>query len=359
MGFWILFFSRLMSDSSDKTEQPTPKRLRDARKKGQVAKSKEVSSAAVIVSLMLLLLLASDFYLGKFEELFETPVWLESVSFEAAFDVMVEEVLKLGLAMLFPVMLIGLLAAVLSNFAQVGVLFAPETIKPDLKKINPAKALKNIFSKKNMVELLKSLLKISFMTYLIGHIIWVNASTIMGIPYCGMNCIMPILGMLFSQVVIYASIAFIVVAAADFVFQKFEHIKGLKMSKDEVKREYKETEGSPEIKGRRRQLFMEIINTQQTSNVKRSSVIVTNPTHLAIGLYYDQERTPLPVVTLKEQGCIAQRIVEIAEQEGIPVMQNVPLAHSLMLDAGLHTYIPDDLIAPVAEVLLAVRGLQA
>ncbi len=348
-----------MNDASDKTEQPTAKRLRDARKKGQVAKSKEVSSAAVIVSLMLFLWQASDFYLRKFVELFETPIWLESVAFETAFDDMVKEVLELGLLMIFPVMLVGLLAAFLGNFVQVGGLFAPEAVKPDLKKINPGKALKNIFSKKNMVELVKSLLKIAFMTYLIGHIIWVNASTIMRIPYCGLNCIMPILGVLFSQVVIYASIAFVIVAAADYFFQKFEYIKGLKMSKDEVKREYKESEGSPEIKGRRRQLFMEIVNSQQVANVKRSSAIVTNPTHIAIGIYYEQERTPLPVVTLKEQGCIAQRVVEIAVEEGIPVMQNVPLAHSLMLDASLYTYIPDDLIAPVAEVLLAVRGLEA
>lgn len=346
-----------MASNSDKTEQPTPKRLRDARKKGQVAKSKEVSSAAVIVSLMLLLWAGSDFYLRKFEELFDFPVWLESVSFETAFNVMVKEVLELGVLMILPVVCIGVIAAVMSNFAQVGVLFAPEAIKPDLKRINPAKAVKNIFSKKNMVELLKSLLKIAFMTYLIGHIIWVNAPTVLRIPYCGMECLMSVLGILFSQVVIFSSVAFVIVAAADYVFQKFEHIKSLKMSKDEVKREYKETEGSPEIKGRRRQLFMEIVNSQQASNVKRSSVIVSNPTHVAIGLYYDQEKTPLPVVTLKEQGIIAKRIIEIAEQEGVPVMQNVPLAHSLLADAKLHTYIPDNLIAPVAEVLRVVRDL--
>ncbi len=346
-----------MSNASDKTELPTPKRLRDARKKGQVAKSKEVSSAAVIVSLMLFLWVASDFYLHRFEELFNTPIWLESVAFETAFDDMVKEVIELGLLMIFPVACIGLIAAVLSNFAQVGVLFAPEAVKPDLKKLNPGKALKNIFSKKNLIELLKSLFKIGFMAYLIGHIIWVNTPTILRIPYCGMDCIMPILGTLFSQVVIYASAAFIIVAGADYVFQKFEYIKGLKMSKDEIKREYKETEGSPEIKGRRRQLFTEIINSQQVSNVKRSSVIVSNPTHIAIGLYYDQEKTPLPVVTLKEQGLIAQRIIEIAEQEGVPVMQNVPLAHSLSAEADLNAYIPDNLITPVAEVLRVVRDL--
>ena len=346
-----------MASNSDKTEQPTPKRLRDARKKGQVAKSKEVSSAAVIVSLMLFLWAGSDFYLNKFEELLDTPIWLESVTFEAAFNVMVKEALEIGLLLILPVVGIGLIAAVMGNFVQVGVLFAPEAVKPDLKKLNPAKALKNIFSKKNMVELVKSLLKIAFMTYLVGHVIWVNTPTILSIPYCGIECLMSVLGILFSQVVVLASIAFVVVAAADYVFQKFEHIKNLKMSKDEVKREYKETEGNPEIKGRRKQMFMEIVNSQQASNVKRSTAIVSNPTHVAIGLYYEQEKTPLPVVTLKEQGIIAQRIIEIAEQEGVPVMQNVPLAHSLLADARLYAYIPDDLIAPVAEVLRVVRDL--
>ena len=347
-----------MSDSSgDKTEPPTPKRLRDARKKGQVAKSKEVASTAVIVTALFFLWTASDFYLHELEALLDPPIWLESVPFETGFDTMVKKAIEIGLLMILPLVCLAMLAGVIGNLAQVGVLLAPEAVKPDLKKLNPFSALKNIFSKKNFVELVKSIFKIVFLTYLIGHIIWTALPTLLRIPYCGIDCIMPILGDMFSTVFIYASVTFVVVAAADYIFQKFEYIKGLKMSKDEVKREYKEMEGSPEIKGRRRQLFMEIIDSQQVSNVKRSSVIVSNPTHLAVGLYYEQEKTALPIVTLKERGIIAQRIIEIAEQEGIPVMQNVSLAHSLVEESDLNEYIPDSLIAPVAEVLRVVREL--
>lgn len=349
----------MSGSSGDKTEPPTQKRLNDARKKGQVAKSKEVASAAVIVTVMLTLWGMSGFYLHKLEELFDLPIWVEAVPFETGFNDIVREALQLGLLMILPIVGIAMLAGILGNFFQVGVLFAPEAVKPDLKKLNPASALKNIFSKKNAVELLKSVLKIAVMAYLVWYILWLYAPTLFQIPYCGLDCIIPALGVIFSKLIIYASIAFIIVAAADYVFQKKDYIDGMKMSKDEVKREFKESEGSPEIKGRRRQLFQEIVNSQQVDNVKRSNVIVSNPTHLAVGLYYQQEQTPLPIVTLKEQGLIAQRIIDIAEQEGVPVMQNVPLAHSLMEEADLNAYIPDTLITPVAEVLRVVRELQA
>ncbi len=346
-----------MSGSDDKTEQPTAKRLRDARKKGQVAKSKEVPSAAVIVIVMLFLWNASDYYMDKLEQLLNMPIWVESVPFATAFNDIVREMLELGLAMILPVVGLAALTGVLGNFFQVGALFAPEAVKPDLKKLNPGSALKNIFSKKNAIELIKSIVKIVIMTYLIGHVIWIHAQSLLRIPYCGIDCVFVTLGMALLDVIIYASMAFIIVAALDYAFQKFEYIKGLKMSKDEIKREYKESEGDPQIKGRRRQLFMEIVNSQQVSNVKRSSLIVSNPTHVAVGLYYEQEKTPLPIVTLKEQGLHALRVIEIAKKEGVPVMQNIPLAHSLLEECDLDAYIPDTLIGPVAEVLRLIRGM--
>lgn len=341
----------------DKTEPPTPKRLRDARKKGQVAKSKEVVSAAIIVSVMFYLIGASDYFMSKFEQLFDLPLWIEQVSFQEAYDPILKDVVQLGLSVVLPVVLLALIAAILANFFQVGVLFAPEAIKPDLGKLNPAKAIKNIFSRKNAVELLKSILKIAIMIYVVAYVVWNGAAELLRIPYCGIECLMVMLGKLFMQLVIFASAAFIVVAIADYVFQKLEFIKSLKMSKEEVKREYKEMEGDPEIKGRRRSLFMEIVNSQQRATVKNSSVIVSNPTQLAIGLYYDAEKTPVPIVILKEQGLLAQSVIRIAQEEGIPVMQNVPLAHSLMDDVQLNSYIPDTLFTPVAEVLRTVQEL--
>ena len=347
----------MSGSASDKTEPPTPKRLRDARKKGQVAKSKEVVSAAVIVSLLFFLTAGSDYYLGLFRDLFETPVWLEGVTFEAAFDDMVRKAFTLAIALIAPPVGIALAMGIFANFAQVGALFAAEQVKPDLKKISPGKALKNIFSKKNLVELLKSLVKIAVLGIAVAHVVWNGMPDLIGIVNCGLNCLTPMLGALFTELVIYTSLAFIVVAVADYAFQKLSFIKSMKMSKDEVKREYKESEGNPEMKSRRRSLFMEIVNSQEAANVKRSSVVVANPVHLAVGLYYEREKTPLPVVTLKEQGLNARRIVAIAEREDVPVMIDVPLAHSLMNGAEVDRYIPDDLIGPVAEVMRLVRNL--
>ncbi len=347
----------MSGSSGDKTEPPTQKRLRDARKKGQVAKSKEVVSAAVIVSLLFFFTVGSDYYLERFRDLFDAPVWLEQVTFQEAFDDMVRKAFTLGIALIAPPVGIALAMGVLANFAQVGALFVVEPVKPDLKRLSPAKALKNIFSKKNLVELLKSLAKIAVLGIAVTHVVWNGMPTLIGVVHCGPECLLPVLGMLFTELAIYVSLAFIVLAVADFAFQKLSYIKGLKMSKDEVKREYKESEGNPEMKSRRRNLFMEIVSSQETSNVKRSSVVVANPVHLAVGLFYEQDRTPLPVVTLKEQGLNAQRVVAIAEREEIPVMVNVPLALSLMADADVNRYIPNDMIAPVAEVLRLVRNL--
>ena len=343
--------------SGDKTEPPTPKRLRDAREKGQVAKSKEVVSAAIVVSLLFFLVAGADYCLGLFRDLFDTPVWLESVTFAEAFDDVARKSFVLGISLVGPPVGIALAVAVMANFAQVGALFVAEPVKPDMKRLNPGKSLKNIFSKKNLVELLKSVLKIAILGAAVAHVVWNGMPLLIGIVHCGVECIMPVLGRLFTELAVYVSLAFLVLAVADYAFQKLSYIKGLKMSKDEIKREYKESEGSPEIKSRRRSLFMEIVNSQEASNVKRSSVIVANPVHLAVGLHYEKEKTPLPMVTLKERGLNAQRVVAVAEREGVPVMVNVPLAHALMSDGEVSRYIPGDLIAPVAEVLRLVRGM--
>ncbi len=347
----------MSTSSGDKTEPPTSKRLRDARKKGQVAKSKEVVSAAVLISLLAVFTLGSDYYLGLFRDLFESPLWLEQVPFEKAFDDMVRKAFTIGIALIAPPVGVALIMGILANFVQVGVLVAGEAIKPDLKRLNPGTAIKNIFSKKSLVELLKSLVKIGVLGAAITHVIYNGIPSLIGIVHCGLRCVMPVLGALFAELVAYVSLAFIVVAVADYVFQKLSYINGLKMSKDEIKREYKESEGNPEMKGQRRNMFMEIINSQEASNVKRSSVVVANPVHLAVGLYYEKQKTALPVVTLKEQGLNAQRVVAVAEREGIPVMVDVTLARSLMSDTEVDRYIPNDLIAPVAEVLRLIRSL--
>ncbi len=337
--------------SSEKTEPPTPRRLREARKEGQVAKSKEMVSAIILVLLLFYFDFGSEYYLHLLRELLDFPAWIGQLTFAQALDAMGTKAMILSLAILGPPVGISLIAGILVNFLQIGALFAPKAAKPDAKRVNPLTSLKNIFSRKNLVELIKSIVKILILSTVVTFVIWKGMPALAAILHCGLECLLAVLGSMFREMAIYVSLAFLIVAIADYSFQKRAHIKELRMTKDEVKRDFKESEGDPEMKGRRRSLFMEIMSTQETANVRRSNLILANPVHVAVGLYYEKNVTPLPVVTLKEQGMNARRIVGIARREGIPVVVNPPLARSLLADAHLDRYIPRDLVAPVAEVL--------
>lgn len=149
----------------------------------------------------------------------------------------------------------------------------------------------------------------------------------------------------------------VLLAALDYLFQRWQHTKQLRMSKDEVKREYKEMEGDAQIKSKRKQLHQELISQGATESTKKATVLITNPTRIAVALYYEEEQTPLPIVLAKGEGALAQRMVAAAKEEGIPIMRNVPLAQALLSDAKENAYIPGDLVQQVADVLLWVKSL--
>lgn len=165
------------------------------------------------------------------------------------------------------------------------------------------------------------------------------------------------LGALVTEIMAYTAVAYIIVGAFDFAFQRFNHTKQLMMTKDEVKREHKDSEGNPEIKGKRKQLHQEMMQSGIAENTRKSSVVVTNPTHVAVALYYQKDETPLPMVMAKGEDLLAKRIMRIAEEEGIPIMRNVPLARALNERVEVEQYVPSDLLEPVAEVLRWVQGL--
>ncbi|MCG9577579.1 type III secretion system export apparatus subunit SctU [Vibrio europaeus] len=345
--------------SGEKTEQPTPKKLRDARQKGQVAKSQEIVSSSLILVLIAVLFAFSDYYLEHISALLLLPSELAYQGFQDALLDVAISIAKEMAYLLAPIILVAALVAVFANMGQFGFLFTGESVKPEIKKVNPVEGAKRIFSLKSVIEFIKSILKVS----LLSCIIWVtlrgNLNTLLQVPTCGLNCVPTIAGVLIKQLMIISSVGFIVIAAADFAYQKYDHTKKLKMTKDEVKREYKEMEGSPEIKSKRRQLHQELQASNQRENVKRSNVLVTNPTHIAIGLYYKKGETPLPIITLKETDAMAKRMIKIAQEEGIPVMQKVPLARALYADGQLDQYIPGDLIEATAEILRWVASLDS
>jgi type III secretion protein U len=333
---------------------PTPKRLRDARKKGQVSKSTDVVSTTLLIGLFAYIGGGWGTHVMNLSQLLIFPVQYLDSDFRTAFSQVLAGIFLRILLTILPALGITIMFSIAANCAQIGILFAPETIKPDLKKINPAEKLKHIFSKKNLFEFLKSTLKIIFLGTLIYLVIKNLIHDLLLLPFTKIKGMYEILGPIMRRFAYNVIFAYVVVAAIDFVFQKKDFMKKMMMSKDEVKREYKESEGDPQIKSKRKQIHREMVEQGGAAQkTKQSSVLVTNPEHIAIAIYYDLKTKgmALPVVVAKGKGHVAEEMIAIAKKAGIPIMRNVPLAHSLMDSAEIMQYIPTELIEPVAEVL--------
>lgn len=341
--------------SGEKTEQPTPKKLRDARKKGQVAKSKEVSGTFGLIAVLSLLWYMSDDIISGIIEMVILPTTVYNQPFQEAFKIVSHGLLDKTMELLLPLVAVTAFAAILGNIMQFGFLLSGESVKPDIKKINPVEGFKKIFALKNLIEFFKSIFKILFLTFVVYYVINSSLGDMANMPHCGRDCILPVAGVMIKKLLLYAIIAFLVIAVLDYMFERYNFMKQNRMSKDEVKREYKESEGSPEIKGKRKEIHQEILN--QAENTGKSDVVIKNPTHLAIGLRYRHGKTPLPVVTVKGRGGHARFIIKIAEKEGIPVLENVPLAHALF-HLDIADFIPGELIEPVAEVFRWVQEIK-
>lgn len=343
---------------SDKTEKPTPKKLRDARKKGQVAYSKDFTQTILILAIFGYFIGNGPSMLQSLATIVTIPGQVVDLPFHMALDLVVNEIKRYALGIILPVLILILVIGIFADAMQVGVNFAFEAIKPSGKKLNIANNAKNIFSKKNLVEFLKSIVKVTFLSFLIFLVLRGALDGLMRVPPGGVSGVLDVLGKLVVQIMAYTAVAYVIIAAFDFAYNRFHFIKQLMMTKEEVKREYKEMEGDPHIKGARKQLHQELMMNSMIEQTRKASVVITNPTHIAVALRYDQDETPLPVVLAKAQNLLAKRIIEVAQEEGIPIMRNVPLAHALYETAEINQYIPSDLIEPVAEVLRWIQQME-
>ena len=347
---------------SEKTEEPTPKRIRDAREKGNIAKSQDVTSTLTLIGVFCYVGLGWSSHIDSLSELILIPSqFIGKCDLSMFKDQVLWAVLAKTGAIVFPCIFITALMGAVANFAQVGLLLTTKTIQPDLNKINPMSKAQQIFSIKNLIELLKSTVKILFLGFLLYSLIKSVFGELLALPFCGLDGVMGILGPImknFAKLVIFA---YIVVAAADYAYQKYNWKKQLMMSKDEVKREYKESEGDGQIKSKRKQLHQEMMEEEPQKRTKQASALITNPGHVAVALLYDFDRPTflLPIVLAKGVGRVAEEMIAIAKEEGIPIMRNVPLAHALLDTAGVMEYIPRDLIVPVAEVLRWVKDVRS
>lgn len=340
-----------MSEGGEKTELPTPKKERDAREQGQVARSQEVVSAVSLLAVVIYVWAAWGSINRKLIELIDIIATLPTGDFSVNAH---NGIVAAGLAainIMLPIIGITIFAAIAANVGQFGFLFSFKSIMPSLEKISPASGFKKIFSMKQVVEILKSILKIVILTVLLWYVLSGAIAPFSASLSCGLSCQMNLTSTVLMQVLSYTALAFVVVAVADFAYQKRTHIKGLMMSKDEVKREYKESEGDPHIKGKRKQIAQELAMGDGGQAARKGTAVVVNPTHFAVVLHYDPEKTALPVVTAKGRNMQAAFLRAEAEGAGVPIFRNVPLAQALYADAAVNDFVPDAYFDAVAEVL--------
>lgn len=343
---------------SEKTEQPTPKRIRDSREKGDVAKGQDLAPAATVLAASAYAVANGRTIYEKLVEMMEAPFAVMHLPFDEALSKCLDLVIDCSISIVLPVVAVVMSVALMVLVAETGFLFAPKAAVPKLENLSPTKWFKKTFSVKNLFELGKNILKVSVIGLLVWQVLAKFIPVLFMIPKAGVAGMWSILGEACAELLLMASGAFAVIAALDYLYQKYKWTQDHMMSMDEVKREYKDSEGDPMIKSQRKQLHRELMNQNTLSNTRKAKVLVTNPTHYAVALDYDKEKTPLPVILAKGEGALAQRMMAVAKEEGIPIMRNVPLARALYSEGTENGYIPRDLLGPVAEVLRWVQSLK-
>jgi flagellar biosynthesis protein FlhB len=245
------------------------------------------------------------------------------------------------------------------TFLITGPVFSVEVFKPDLKKFNPVENIKQKFKLRTLIELLKNMLKIAIATYIVYDIIYRSLPTLIKTVSMNLMDSMQVFQHFLFQAVLELWILFIVIAVMDLIFQKKDFAKQMKMEKFEVKQEYKNTEGDPQIKSKRKQIAQEIAYSDgPAAAVQKGKAVVTNPTHLAIVLGYEREIDAAPYILAMVQDKMAEHVIKLAEQYNVPIMRNIPLAHKLWDEGELYQYVPEDTYDAVAEIIRWVWALQ-
>lgn len=347
-------------EGQEKTEQPSSKKLEDARKKGMVAKSVEVNSLLIVVTGLLTIFLLqsyigqqmSNFTINIFNSLDVLPNRISLLP-NMAFDWFM-----FFFSVLAPVMTAIVIVSLASNIAQVGFRISPEAIAPKFSKLNPAKGIKKIFSSRSVVEIFKTLLKffvISFFTYLILSDLIIAAAYL-----DNLNPSEIIIFMLDNAFSLLWKIALLytVIAAIDFAYQRYKFRKDMMMTKQEVKEEMKQLEGDPTVKGRIRKMQMQAAQQRMMANLPTADVVITNPTHYAVALKYDMTKDSAPEVIAKGLDLLAQRIKKVAAEHNIPLHEDRELARALYKMCDVGDKIPPSLFKAVAQVLAYVYNLK-
>lgn len=346
--------------AGEKTEKATPRKKQETRKKGQVAKSNEIPSALIFLFMFLLFYILGPYLAGEIFDLYYT-VFQTYLNWEVTQENIRLIFLQLTLDVawiLFPIFLVAVIAAIGGNLVQVGFLFTTEPLKMKLERINPIEGAKRIFSKRALVQLLKSILKIGILGYVSYLVIIDNKSFLLNLYYYDLVEILRFIGLIVLEIGFKISIILLIIAILDYVYQKYEYEKNLRMSKQDIKDEYKKTEGDPIVKGRIKERQRQMAMRRMMQAVPEADVIITNPTHFAVAISYKPKEMDAPKLTAKGMDYLALKIKEVAKEHEIATVENKVLARTLYHQVEIGETIPTELYQAVAEVLAYVYKIK-
>lgn len=349
-------------EGGEKTEPATAKKLDDARKKGQVAKSKELSSAVMLLGFFLIFRVCLSFIGDGFMETFvlfynKIPDYaginLKQINTISIANIVNQSLLRI-LFLTLPFFAVSVLLAFITNLVQVKWRITGEPLKPKFNKLNPVSGFKRIFSTRSLFELLKSIAKVGVIAYIAYSTLKDKAGVIRLFYEIPLNSALSLIGDIIIDVGIKISIFYLIIALADLIYEKLKFKDDMKMTKQEVKEEYKNSEGDPQIKGKIKQKMREASRRRMMQAVPEADVVITNPTHLAVALKYKAEEQRAPLVVAKGADHLAQKIKEIAKENKVEIVENKPLARTLYNNVEIDQEIPQELYQAVAEVLAFV-----
>ena len=350
----------------EKTEEPTAKKLQDARKEGQVAKSQEVTHAAGLMALFIMIKLLYPYMADNFTGMMRY-VYGQIPSFITMYDGYlpqrtIKTVLNMALLRILlvalPFMLVAFAIGFITNLVQVKWKISTKPLQPKLSKLDPIKGFKKIFSTRKIFDLVKAIAKIGIIAgvvyvYFLGY-----TASFFTLYDMSLSQAIGLLGNTIVEVGLRIAAVYIVIAAVDYVYQKRKFRKDMRMTKQEVKDEYKNTEGDPQIKGQQRRRMMQASQRRMMQELPKADVVITNPTHYAVAISYDAEQYDAPRVIAKGEDYLAQRIKDIAKENDIEIVENKPLARMLYANVDVGEFVPPELYQAVAEVLAFVYHLK-
>jgi len=345
----------------EKTEKATPKKRQDARQKGQVLKSKEVNSAVLLLAMFLTIKYSSPMIYEELSNYFKVvfnEYMKRDITEISTFMNFVTYTLSVFMKITLPIFLVSILTGLICGYAQVGFLFTLEPLKVKLDKLNPINGFKQLFSKQSLVELIKSFFKISVSLYITFLYLKGEVNNIFKIVDMDVINIFIYIGNIAINVSIAIVIVIGILAIFDYIFQWWDYERNLKMSKHEVKEEYKQMEGNPLVKSKIKQKQRQMAASRMMKEIPKADVVITNPTHFAVALKYEPEKNTAPMLIAKGQDYLALRIKEIAKENSVEIVENKQLARTLYSTVEIGEQIPEDLYQTVAEVLAFVYSLK-